>query len=64
MTDIAARLTQEQGVTVTPDRAAQLSAVARRLNDTTCAAADRHATLADPATYLHTLAALRRNDAG
>ncbi len=64
MTDIAARLMDEQGVTVSSDRAAQLFAVARRLNDATRVAADRHAARADPATYLHTLAALRQDDAG
>jgi len=64
VTDIAARLAQEQGVTVSSDRAAQLSAIARRLNDATRAAAGRQAALADPATYLHTLAALRQDDAG
>ncbi len=64
MTDIAARLTAEQSVAVTPERAAQLAAVAKRLNDATREAADRHAMLVDPATYLHTLAALRQDDAG
>ncbi len=64
MTDPAARLADEQGVTVTPDRAAQLAAVAKRLNDTTREVANRHAMLVDPATYLHTLAALRQDDAG
>ncbi|MEA5501786.1 hypothetical protein VB735_01470 [Halotia wernerae UHCC 0503] len=63
MTEIAARLAVEQGVTLTPERATQLASIARRLNDTTRAAADRQVTLADPGTYLHTLAALRQNDA-
>lgn len=51
-------------MTVPPERAAQLAAVAKRLNDTTREVADCHAMLADPATYLHTLAALRQDDAG
>ncbi len=62
MTDIAARLMEEQGVTVTPDRAAQLATIAQRLNEATLAVADRQASLVDPGTYLHTLAALRRDD--
>jgi hypothetical protein len=62
MTQIVARLAEEQRVTVTPARATQLAAIARRLNDTTRAAADRQTALADPATYLHTLTALRQDD--
>lgn len=62
MTEIVARLAEEQGVTVMPERAIQLATIARRLNDTTRAAADRQVTLADPATYLHTLAVLRQDD--
>jgi fructose-1,6-bisphosphatase/sedoheptulose 1,7-bisphosphatase-like protein len=63
VTEIVARLAAEQGVAVTPERATQLVAIGRRLNDTTCAAADRQAILADPATYLHTLASLRQDEA-
>jgi len=63
VTEIVARLEAEQGLAVTSERAMQLAAIGRRLNDTTRAAADRQAILVDPATYLHTLASLRQDDA-
>jgi hypothetical protein len=63
VTEIVARLAVEQGLAVTPQRATQLAAIGRRLSDTTRAAADGQAILADPATYLHTLASLRQDDA-